>query len=131
MENCGERIKTRAGVNPEEGIREYGNVLFADPVNNKNPIDTPEWQARLAENKLGGTKPQAPVYMYHGIIDEIVPLRQAAQLRRTWCNRGANVTWSLRPGEHAITLVEGYNSAANWLDARFDGSRAWSNCWLP
>jgi hypothetical protein len=96
-----------------------------------NPLDTPAWQARLAENKLGAVKPQAPVYMYHGIVDEIVPLQQAAQLRRTWCTRGANVTWSLRPGEHALTLVEGYTSAANWLDARFDGHRAWSNCWLP
>lgn len=108
-------------------------TLFSgiDDYTTSNPLDTPQWQARLAENKLGGTKPQAPVYMYHGIVDEIVPLPQAAQLRRTWCNRGANVTWSLRPGEHALTLVEGYNSAANWLDARFDGNRAWSNCWLP
>ena len=108
-------------------------TLFSgiDDYTTSNPLDTPEWQARLAENKLGGTKPQAPVYMYHGIIDEIVPLRQAAQLRRTWCNRGANVTWSVRPGEHAITLVEGYASAAHWLDARFDGYRTWSNCWLP
>jgi hypothetical protein len=29
-------------VNPEEGIREYGDVTFADPVNNKYPVDTPE-----------------------------------------------------------------------------------------
>jgi hypothetical protein len=35
-------IRPRDGVNPEEGIREYGDVLFADPVNNKYPLDTPE-----------------------------------------------------------------------------------------
>jgi hypothetical protein len=40
MDSCGETIKARAGVNPEEGIREYGNVRFADPVNNKYPVDT-------------------------------------------------------------------------------------------
>jgi hypothetical protein len=40
MDSCGERIQPRDGVNPEEGIREYGNVLFADPVNNKYPVDT-------------------------------------------------------------------------------------------
>ena len=27
-------------VNPEEGIREYGHVDFADPTNNKYPIDS-------------------------------------------------------------------------------------------
>lgn len=36
------KIKKRADVNPDEGIREYGRVEFADPVNNKYPIDTPE-----------------------------------------------------------------------------------------
>lgn len=41
MDTCGANIQPRAGVNPEEGIREYGDVLFADPVNNTYPVDTP------------------------------------------------------------------------------------------
>jgi hypothetical protein len=36
------RIKRRTDVNPERGEHEYGEVTFADPVNNKYPIDTPE-----------------------------------------------------------------------------------------
>jgi Family of unknown function (DUF6582) len=36
------KIERRTDVNPEEGEREYGNVEFADPVNKKYPIDTPE-----------------------------------------------------------------------------------------
>jgi hypothetical protein len=35
-------IDRRQDVNPKEGEREYGDVEFADPVNNKYPIDTPE-----------------------------------------------------------------------------------------
>jgi hypothetical protein len=42
MDTCGTTIARRDDVNPEEGIREYGDVLFADPVNNKYPVDTPE-----------------------------------------------------------------------------------------
>ena len=34
------RIKRRDDVNPDEGIREYGDVEFADPVNNKYPLDS-------------------------------------------------------------------------------------------
>ena len=37
-----ERIARRKDVNPEEGERKYGDVEFADPVNNKYPIDTEE-----------------------------------------------------------------------------------------
>lgn len=33
------RIEKRDDVNPQEGEREYGDVEFADPVNNKYPID--------------------------------------------------------------------------------------------
>ena len=29
-------------MNPERGEHEYGDVAFADPVNNKSPIDTPD-----------------------------------------------------------------------------------------
>ena len=37
-----ERIKRRGDVSPERGEHQYGDVAFADPVNNKYPIDTPE-----------------------------------------------------------------------------------------
>jgi hypothetical protein len=36
------KIDRREDVEPEEGEREYGDVEFADPVNNKYPIDTEE-----------------------------------------------------------------------------------------
>jgi hypothetical protein len=36
------RIRRREDVNPERGEHEYGDVEFADPTNNKYPIDTPE-----------------------------------------------------------------------------------------
>jgi hypothetical protein len=39
---CGESITRRPDTSPETGIREYGEVLFADPVNNTYPVDTQE-----------------------------------------------------------------------------------------
>ena len=35
-------IDRRDDVSPNEGEHKYGDVEFADPVNNKYPIDTPE-----------------------------------------------------------------------------------------
>ena len=37
-----DKIERREDVNPEEGERKYGDVEFADSVNNKYPVDTPE-----------------------------------------------------------------------------------------
>jgi hypothetical protein len=36
------KIERREDVSPKEGLHEYGHVKFADPVNNKYPIDTAE-----------------------------------------------------------------------------------------
>lgn len=36
------KIDRRKDVNPKEGTRKYGDVEFADTVNNKYPIDTEE-----------------------------------------------------------------------------------------
>lgn len=35
-------LAKRKDVNPERGEHEYGDVKFADPTNNKYPIDTEE-----------------------------------------------------------------------------------------
>ena len=37
-----ERIEHRDDVKPKRGEHEYGDVTFADPTNNKYPIDTAE-----------------------------------------------------------------------------------------
>lgn len=36
------KIDRRDDVNPNEGLREYGDVEFADSTNHKYPIDSPE-----------------------------------------------------------------------------------------
>ena len=36
------RIHRRRDVDPREGLAKYGKTNFADPVNNKYPINTPE-----------------------------------------------------------------------------------------
>ncbi|HEX8681834.1 MAG TPA: DUF6582 domain-containing protein [Ardenticatenaceae bacterium] len=35
-------IRQLEGVDPQKGVNDYGNVEFADPVNHRFPIDTPE-----------------------------------------------------------------------------------------
>lgn len=37
-----QEIRRRDDVSPERGLHEYGDVAFADAVNRKYPIDSPE-----------------------------------------------------------------------------------------
>lgn len=116
-----------------DGISTVFGTAFTSRMDyvDTDPLADPAWQARLAQNELGSTRPKGPVFQYHGLVDEMVPYAQAAQLRRTWCNRGATVTWAPLPGEHVLGMVEGVVPALDWMSLRFAGIPAIGNCLLP
>ncbi len=95
----------------------------------RNPMRLPEWQARMRENRVGALRPNAPVYLYHGRLDEAVFYDQTANLRRDWCGLGVNVKWRLNPiSEHFTTQLLEESTAFRWLDERFAGIPAKGNC---
>ncbi|MFB7744982.1 lipase family protein [Streptomyces sp. NPDC056132] len=95
----------------------------------KNPLQQPDWQARLAESKLGTHRPDAPVYLYHGTVDELIPYAVGQQLRSDWCARGTNVEWHALPLlGHIGGVTVGGIPAANWLADRFAGRSTHPNC---
>lgn len=117
-----------------DGIQDVFSTVFASrsDFTHTDPLVTPAWQARLAENQLGSNAPEVPVFQFHAVLDEMVPFGQAADLRRDWCDQGANVTWSpLVVAEHVLGMVEGQPLAITFLANRFAGLPAFSNCWLP
>jgi len=93
-----------------------------------NPLTTAKWQARLAANKLGGRPPKAPVFLFHGSLDEIIPLSQAQALRRAYCAAGVPVTWGTYVGEHVTTLAFSAGDVVSYLAGRFAGEPARANC---
>ncbi|MEU7787575.1 lipase family protein [Amycolatopsis sp. NPDC049159] len=93
-----------------------------------NPLTTAKWQARLAENKLGARPPKAPVFLFHGTADEIIPLAQAQTLRREYCAVGVPVTWGGYLGEHVTTLAFSAGDVVGYLAGRFAGKPARSSC---
>ncbi|MFB9689504.1 lipase family protein [Amycolatopsis plumensis] len=93
-----------------------------------NPLTTAKWQARLAENELGAHPPQAPVFLFHGSFDEIIPLSQAQTLRREYCAAGVDVTWRTYVGEHVTTLAFSAGDVVHYLGDRFAGKPVYSDC---
>ncbi|GAB2908210.1 lipase family protein [Nonomuraea fastidiosa] len=97
-----------------------------------SPIDLmnqPKWQARLAENRLGGMPPRVPMFLYHGRGDEIIPLSVGSTLRSEYCRAGVNVRWASLPApDHVTGAIEGGPLAIEWLALRILGLPAHGNC---
>jgi len=94
-----------------------------------DPLTDPRWQARLEENRAGQNAPTAPVFLYHGTLDELIPLSVGQELRSSYCDMGVNVRWQTIPlAEHIIGVSVGGPAAMTWLGERFAGRPATSNC---
>ncbi|MEU4212821.1 lipase family protein [Streptomyces sp. NPDC026206] len=95
----------------------------------KNPLYESDWQRVLRSSDLGSHAPDHPVYLYHGVIDELIPYEVGKQLRADWCTRGTTVQWKSLPlGEHVLGVISESVPAANWLADRFAGRPAAGNC---
>ncbi|MFC3899234.1 lipase family protein [Lentzea rhizosphaerae] len=92
-------------------------------------IQDPLWQKRLTENTLGSVKPAAPVYLYHGTVDELIPFAVGQKLRTQWCSLGADVQWTALPLLGHIAAISAWGTnALNWLGDRFAGRVTHPNC---
>ncbi|MBP2702557.1 triacylglycerol lipase [Microbispora sp. RL4-1S] len=92
-------------------------------------MSLPEWRARLAENRLGGSAPRAPLFLYHAGHDEVVPYAVGRALRERYCARGADVLWARVPApSHVLGAAEGGPLAVAWLVSRVLGLPAVGNC---
>ncbi|WP_436497017.1 lipase family protein [Actinokineospora sp. HUAS TT18] len=92
-------------------------------------INHPAWQARLAQNKLGTVKPAAPVYLYHGTLDELIPYSGAKKLRDRYCGVGADLQWTPIPlAGHIVAVSVWGTNALNWLGDRFAGKSTRPSC---
>ncbi|MBE3002303.1 hypothetical protein IDM40_26910 [Nocardiopsis sp. HNM0947] len=92
-------------------------------------IGTPEWQARLEENKPGETVPEAPMYLYHSSGDDIIPIDQAEEMTETYCEAGATLEWhETRSGPHITSFLLDSGDARDWLGERMAGAEPESDC---
>jgi hypothetical protein len=93
-----------------------------------DPLGTPQWKARLAQNKLGANPPRVPVFQYHASTDEIVNTPQAETLHRAYCAAGVREQWTTYLADHATGILAGNADAHQWITKRFNGEPAPSNC---
>lgn len=112
----------------DQMLSTYKGFRISD-VTTSNPMETPAWRVRLAENSLGKEPPKMPVYMWHSSHDEVLPFEETVKLRRTWCGQGANVQWQPYRGlRHFQAAIVGAVDALRWTQERLRGRATRGNC---
>ncbi|WP_435591558.1 lipase family protein [Nocardia sp. bgisy118] len=94
-------------------------------------IDNRDARAVVEENslELHAGVPRTPVFEWHSPIDGLVPVDAIVNTDRRWCAAGVRVqAEQIAVPDHLTAAVLGIPAALGWLDARFRGEPAPSNC---
>lgn len=112
--------------------KSLGQIVDADPA----------LAAFVAEQRIGRLKPTAATLVATALADGAVPHKQARQLAKDWCAKGANVKYlpvgtPPLPGDadklalgHVSGMVLAWPTALSWMTDRLQGERAYGNCGL-
>ncbi|WP_265445777.1 lipase family protein [Flexivirga meconopsidis] len=92
----------------------------------------------LDEQRIGRSRPAAPVLVTSDVGDGTVPHPQVRQLAVDWCAKGANVTYTpfglpdptgdKAAIHHLAGMVEGLPGALSWMKGRLAGQPVQSGC---
>jgi hypothetical protein len=127
---AGKRMQSDIG---DEGIfsfaPKYPLKHLADYTDVPDPVDLPQIKSVIEKNNLGLHTPAHPVFLYHGIIDEVNPISEADGLFEKYCDGGGTVDYHRELiGEHVVTTVLSAPAAAQFLADRFAGKPVPDDC---
>lgn len=93
-----------------------------------NLLEVPAVKQVIAENRLGRQGFDAPLLYYQAFFDQLTPRTDARKLARRYCEAGVPVDFRYAIGEHISAAVTHAGAAVDYLDARFAGENAPSDC---
>ena len=109
------------GVNSDEYT--IGNKSFT-----QLEAEHPAIEKVFKEQELGTKSVPVPVYHYHGLEDEFVPVKQDVELHQKWCELGVKDDFQLYPGDHLLTDPTAIPNVIKWIEERVAGKTAASTC---
>ena len=94
-----------------------------------DPLLLPQVQQVLALNSLGQRTPIGPMYVYHSILDQLIPIADVDALVADYCDEGVTVKYRRDLlSEHIALAATGGPAALQYLTERFAGKPAPSTC---
>ncbi|GAA5042491.1 lipase family protein [Nocardia callitridis] len=82
-----------------------------------DPLSNPAWRSAFDENRAPDLPPGVPVYLSHGLADELIPAKFTASLTRRYCAAGIPVTtqWVPDTGHDLNTEKAVYPKMFQWF----------------
>lgn len=93
--------------------------------------DSPDARAVLEENSLElfDGVPEIPVFEWHSATDPLIPVDSIVRTNQRYCAAGVPLQTELTVSpEHLSAAVLGLPAVMTWLEGRFRGDPAPSNC---
>lgn len=105
---------------------------FEQPVEQvvaRSPLDVPPWPELLEVNTPGAVATEAPVFVFQGSEDALVPPFVTREWFERVCALGTSVELVEYEGaDHGGVVDVARDDILGWLGARFDGAEATSTC---
>ena len=116
-----------------QSLREFRDVNTDEyTIGNKSfaqiEAEHPAIEKVFKEQELGTKSVPVPVYHYHGLEDEFVPVKQDVELHQKWCELGVKDDFQLYPGDHLLTDPTSIPNVIKWIEERVEGKTAPSTC---
>lgn len=103
-------------------VPKYAGARVDDFAAVPNVLAHPVFRAAAAAHELGASVPDTPLYLYHGLTDDLIPAAGFTGLVENYCARGANLTavHSPFPTHNGAAIGEALGGM-NYLSDRFAG----------
>ena len=77
---------------------------------------------------VGQRPPAAPLYIYQGVFDEVMPLADVDALVRRYCRWGGRVRYERFASDHLVLAATAWPRALDYLADRFAGKPPADDC---
>jgi hypothetical protein len=94
-----------------------------------DPLTLPGVQQAIALDRLGQHRPVGPIYLYHSLNDELIPIADVNALAATYCAQGVSLHYHQDlTSEHNTLALTGAPGALAFLAAGFLGLPTLNTC---
>ncbi len=130
LNDAGREMASRiGGMCLEEFVAAYPLRRMSEFTVVPDPLAVPRVQRVLAKVGLAHRKPQAPLFVYHAIADELNPISASDALVARYCSMGVAVAYKRSAaGEHIGVQASEAPAAIAYLADRFARAPAPNDC---
>jgi hypothetical protein len=129
---AGRQLLAHAGSQCEvENLAQYPLVNFDRYLHHPiaQLLARPAFSRQIDRLNLGGAAPLAPLFVYHAVNDELIPVAGPDAMVKSYCARGDSVDYTRDElSEHATLAFIGAAAALDWLHAHTIGNATQRGC---